>query len=195
MFCRKFHDMFYKRFFAVVIFFKVCFVLLLTFSLYIFFWGGGLIKLLVLSKHDKEFIICNENWKLTFPPSQNDTLVECDGALAPPDPDVCVVMFSLLNRSSFQYAKRKVQDLRRQHNGQIAILLIGNKADAIQSRRVPSKGTVRIFNEHIFTARYGIFSNSTFTIKRSIFLSATCTAYRSFFGCWVFLNSLNMSFN
>lgn len=144
MFCRKFHDMFYKRFFAVVIFFKVCFVLLLTFSLYIFSFGGGLIKLLVLSKHDKEFIICNENWKLTFPPSQNDTLVECDGALAPPDPDVCVVMFSLLNRSSFQYAKRKVQDLRRQHNGQIAILLIGNKADAIQSRRVPSKGTVRI---------------------------------------------------
>lgn len=80
-----------------------------------------------------------------FSPAQNDSRVECDGALGPPAQDVCVVMFSLLNRSSFQYAKRKVQDLRCQHNGKIAILLLGNKADVIQSRRVPSKGTVRVF--------------------------------------------------
>lgn len=103
-----------------------------------------------------------------FSPAQNDSRVECDGALGPPAQDVCVVMFSLLNRSSFQYAKRKVQDLRCQHNGKIAILLLGNKADVIQSRRVPSKGTVRIsYIRHILQSRNGYLSTSTFTIKMS----------------------------
>lgn len=56
------------------------------------------------------------------------------------EPDVCVVVFSLLNRSSFQYAKQKVQDLKRNHNGKIGILLLGNKSDVIQNRRVSNKG-------------------------------------------------------
>lgn len=116
-----------------------------------------------------------------FSPAQNDSRVECDGALAPPQQDVCVVMFSLMNRSSFQYAKRKVQDLRCQHNGKIAILLLGNKADAIQSRRVPSKGTVRIsYIRHILQSRNGYLSTSTFTIKMSGFFFLAGTTYRRF---------------
>lgn len=44
-------------------FFKSLFCVSLTFSLYILFW---LIKLLLLSKHVKKCIICNENWKRSF---------------------------------------------------------------------------------------------------------------------------------
>ncbi|XP_062579851.1 GTP-binding protein GEM-like [Saccostrea cucullata] len=68
------------------------------------------------------------------------------------DPDVCVVMFSLLDRTSFLYAKRKVQDLKRCCNENVSIFLVGNKSDAIQNRRVTRTEAFHV--ARIFGCRY-----------------------------------------
>lgn len=55
--------------------------------------------------------------------------------------DACVVMFSVSDKASFQFAKLCVQNIRRGYQEGIPVFLVANKSDMIRYRKVSTNGT------------------------------------------------------
>lgn len=56
--------------------------------------------------------------------------------------DAVMVVFSVVDTSSFQYAVKKIEIIRDKMKCSCPIILVGNKCDLARNRSVSGKGTI-----------------------------------------------------
>lgn len=81
-----------------------------------------------------------------------------ENSLSTYEPHACVIVYSIVQKSSFRVAEEILNYLWRENVTDKAVIIVGNKADLARSRVISTSGNVEIFFTEIYAHHYLYFS-------------------------------------